>query len=140
MSHLRALGWLINLILHHKNWSKTQVLGEVFQYSQGRRFLRAGGVGYLGTAHAPGCRPAPSAGAPCWSADRRRRAGRRGWRWWTGPGRSGWPRRARQWPRPDSGVLWFHGLSFYKLPQLNKQTSVKPKICISTQKLTSFTF
>ena len=39
MSHPRALRWLINLLLHHKNWSKTQVLGEVFQYSKSKFLL-----------------------------------------------------------------------------------------------------
>ena len=35
----RALGRLINLILHVKNWSKTQVLGEVFQNSKSNFLL-----------------------------------------------------------------------------------------------------
>ena len=39
MSHPRALRWLINLLLHHKNWLKTQVLGEVFQYSKSKFLL-----------------------------------------------------------------------------------------------------
>ena len=39
MSHPRPLRWLINLFLHNKNWSKTQVLGEVFQYSKSKFLL-----------------------------------------------------------------------------------------------------
>ena len=46
MSHPRALGWLINLILHHKDWSKTQVLGKVFQYSKSKFLLGHEGAEY----------------------------------------------------------------------------------------------